>query len=80
VFERSEKFIKIQGLKAIKEQNGYKYTFDRLLKSGVKTWRCSKRKSKIKCKSNIHTDGDLIIRQYHTHNHSSQENYSDLDL
>ena len=68
MIDRSDPFTQLKS-NSIEDQNGYKFSFDRLLKNGDKTWRCAKRRSKCKCQAYVKTRENLIILQYYKHNH-----------
>ena len=68
LIDRSDPFTQLKS-NSIEDQNGYKFSFDRLLKNGDKTWRCAKRRSKCKCQAYVKTRENLIILQYYKHNH-----------
>ena len=68
LIDRSDPFTQLKS-NSIEDLNGYKFSFDRLLKSGEKTWRCAKRRSKSKCQAYVKTRENLIILQYYKHNH-----------
>ena len=68
LIDRSDPFTQLKS-NSIEDQNGYKFSFDRILKNGDKTWRCAKRRSKCKCQAYVKTRENLIILQYYKHNH-----------
>ena len=52
----------------IEDQYGYSYAFHYVKKTGIISWRCSKKTSQ-KCKARVDTQDDHIIRQTWKHNH-----------
>jgi hypothetical protein len=62
------KLIESRGKGMMEDKNGYRFTFKRHKKNGIKTWSCTRIRSK-NCRTSVDTKGDFIIYQNRPHTH-----------